>query len=167
MMMLMDNYLMIITIPWKSMDIIMHIYITVYLGLLFNDYWYFYGRVAVYLIPFQRPSGPSSPQQWQSPCRPCPCRPPRRRWSAVGLGATASNFDMVKTSYGVRYVYDVYDIYDVYIWYIYIWYILYGIWMDMEMEIDMGMETWMKILIWRWIYIEIEWDWYGWIWSSI
>ena len=64
---------------WTSC-IYIYMYI-LYLGLLFNDYWYFYGHVAVYLIPFERPSGPSSPQPWQSPCRPWPCRPPRRRWS--------------------------------------------------------------------------------------
>ena len=147
---------------WTSciyMYIIIYIYITVYLGLLFNDYWYFYGRVAVYLLPFERPSGPSSPQQWQSPCRPCPCRPPRRRWSGCG----GSGGDGLQLWYGRNivwcmymtciYIYDVYDIYDIY----------YGIWMDMEMEIDMEMETWMKILIWRWIYR----DWMRLIWMDM
>ena len=65
---------------------------------------------------------------------------------AVDLGATASNFDMVETSYGVCiwriYIYDVYDIY--------IWYILWnmdgygdGDWYgdgDMDEDIDMEMD---------------------------
>ena len=140
-----------------------YIYITVYLGLLFNDYWYFYGRVAVYLLPFERPSGPSSPQQWQSPCRPCPCRPPRRRWSGCG----GSGGDGLQLWYGRNIVWCMYMTYI----YIYMTYMIYMIYI-----MEYGW-IWRWRLIWRWRhgwrywygdgYIEIEWDWYGWIWSSI